>query len=83
MQKTGDFRDIDTDFRTGMPEVRIYPDRELATESGVTVDTIADTGSVLELRRDFGPGMVTALGRVQGRPVGIVMPPALDPGAAT
>jgi hydrophobe/amphiphile efflux-1 (HAE1) family protein len=43
MNQTGDFRDIDTDFRTGMPEVRIYPDRELATESGVTVDTIAST----------------------------------------
>jgi len=43
MKQTGDFRDIDTDFRTGMPEVRIYPDRELATQSGVTVDTIAGT----------------------------------------
>jgi len=43
MQKTGDFRDIDTDFRTGMPEVRIYPDRELATMSGVTVNAIANT----------------------------------------
>ena len=43
MKQTGDFRDIDTDFRTGMPEVRIYPDRELATESGVTVDAIAST----------------------------------------
>jgi multidrug efflux pump subunit AcrB len=43
MQKTGNFRDIDTDFRTGMPEVRIYPDRALATESGVTVDAIAST----------------------------------------
>jgi hydrophobe/amphiphile efflux-1 (HAE1) family protein len=43
MKQTGEFRDIDTDFRTGMPEVRIYPDRALATESGVTVDTIANT----------------------------------------
>jgi hydrophobe/amphiphile efflux-1 (HAE1) family protein len=43
MKKSGDFRDIDTDFRTGMPEVRIYPDRALATESGVSVNTIADT----------------------------------------
>ncbi len=25
MNKTGEFRDIDTDFRAGMPEVRIYP----------------------------------------------------------
>jgi hydrophobe/amphiphile efflux-1 (HAE1) family protein len=43
MNQTGDFRDIDRDFRTGMPEVRIYPDRELATLSGVTVDAIAST----------------------------------------
>jgi len=43
MKETGDFRDIDTDFRTGMPEVRIYPDRALATLSGVTVDAIAST----------------------------------------
>ena len=43
MNQTGDFRDIDTDFRTGMPEVRIYPDRALATASGVSVDTIAAT----------------------------------------
>jgi HAE1 family hydrophobic/amphiphilic exporter-1 len=43
MKQTGDFRDIDTDFRTGMPEVRIYPDRALATISGVTVDAIAST----------------------------------------
>jgi HAE1 family hydrophobic/amphiphilic exporter-1 len=43
MEQTGDFRDIDTDFRTGMPEVRIYPDRALATASGVSVDTIANT----------------------------------------
>ena len=43
MKATGDFRDIDTDFRTGMPEVRIYPDRALATASGVTVDAIAST----------------------------------------
>ena len=43
MKQTGDFQDIDTDFRVGMPEVRIYPDRELATQSGVTVDAIAGT----------------------------------------
>jgi HAE1 family hydrophobic/amphiphilic exporter-1 len=43
MNQTGDFRDIDTDFRNGMPEVRIFPDRQLATLSGVTVDTIAST----------------------------------------
>jgi acetyl-CoA carboxylase carboxyltransferase component len=41
------------------------------------VEGLADTGSVLELRRGFGAGMVTALARVEGRPLGVV---ANDPG---
>jgi acetyl-CoA carboxylase carboxyltransferase component len=36
------------------------------------VEALADTGSVLELRAGFGRGMVTALARVAGRPLGIV-----------
>ncbi len=36
------------------------------------VELVADTGSVLELRRDFGVGVVTALVRVEGRPMGLV-----------
>jgi acetyl/propionyl-CoA carboxylase alpha subunit/acetyl-CoA carboxylase carboxyltransferase component len=36
------------------------------------VETLADTDSVLELRRGFGAGMVTALARVEGRPLGVV-----------
>ncbi|MGH8012589.1 MAG: carboxyl transferase domain-containing protein [Candidatus Binataceae bacterium] len=36
------------------------------------IETMADAGSVLELRRHFGLGMVTALVRVEGRPLGIV-----------
>jgi acetyl-CoA carboxylase carboxyltransferase component len=35
------------------------------------LETIADTGSVLELRRDFGRSIVTALARIEGRPVGV------------
>jgi acetyl-CoA carboxylase carboxyltransferase component len=34
--------------------------------------TLFDEGSVLELRDGFGPGMLTALARVDGRPLGIV-----------
>ena len=45
--------------------LRIYDVREV-------IETLADTDSVLELRRGFGPGMVTALARVEGRPLGIV-----------
>jgi acetyl/propionyl-CoA carboxylase alpha subunit/acetyl-CoA carboxylase carboxyltransferase component len=36
------------------------------------IEALVDTGSVLELRRGFGHGMVTALARIEGRPVGIV-----------
>ena len=36
------------------------------------LDTLLDQGSVLELRRGFGRGMITALARVDGRPLGIV-----------
>jgi acetyl/propionyl-CoA carboxylase alpha subunit/acetyl-CoA carboxylase carboxyltransferase component len=36
------------------------------------LDSLADLDSVLELRRDFAPGMVTALARIEGRPVGII-----------
>jgi multidrug efflux pump subunit AcrB len=35
--------DIDTDYRLGMPEVRVAPDREKANERGVTVASIANT----------------------------------------
>src|SRR5438270_1751690 len=36
------------------------------------VHTLFDEGSVLELRAGFGPGMLTALARVDGQPLGIV-----------
>jgi acetyl-CoA carboxylase carboxyltransferase component len=36
------------------------------------VRTLFDTDSVLELRRGFAPGMLTALARVDGRPLGVV-----------
>lgn len=36
------------------------------------IDTLADTGSVLELRPNWGVGMITALARIDGRPIGII-----------
>ena len=36
------------------------------------LETIADEDSVLELRRDFGVGIVTALIRIEGRPFGVI-----------
>ena len=54
-------------LRSIIPEnrLRIYEVRSV-------IDTLADTGSVLELRRGFGLGMVTALIRIEGRPLGVV-----------
>ncbi len=36
------------------------------------IETIADVGSVLELRPKFGLAMVTAFIRIEGRPVGVI-----------
>lgn len=36
------------------------------------IEILADTGSVLELRREFGVGIVTALLRLEGRPLGLI-----------
>jgi acetyl-CoA carboxylase carboxyltransferase component len=36
------------------------------------IEALADTASVLELRAGFAPGMLTALAKVEGRPLGIV-----------
>ena len=54
-------------LRRIVPEnrLRVYDIREV-------IHTLADTGSVLELRPSFGLGMVTALVRIEGRPVGIL-----------
>jgi acetyl-CoA carboxylase carboxyltransferase component len=40
------------------------------------IETLCDTGSVLELRRAFGRSLVTALVRIEGRPMGLL---ASDP----
>jgi acetyl/propionyl-CoA carboxylase alpha subunit len=54
-------------LRRAIPENRrrVYDVRSV-------IDTLADAGSVLELRRHFGLGMVTALVRIEGRPLGII-----------
>lgn len=43
MKKTDLFQDVDSDYLSGMPEVRIYPDRDKAFEHGVSISTIATT----------------------------------------
>jgi acetyl-CoA carboxylase carboxyltransferase component len=46
--------------------------RKRAYEVREVLRTLCDEDSVLELRDGFGAGMVTALARVEGRPLGIV-----------
>jgi acetyl-CoA carboxylase carboxyltransferase component len=48
------------------------PERRRAYKIRPIIDRLADTGSVLELRPDFGRSVVTALARFEGKPVGIV-----------
>ncbi len=55
------------ELRNVIPENRLR-----AYDIRKAVAGIADTDSVLELRRGFGHGMVTALARVEGVPVGII-----------
>lgn len=54
-------------LREAVPEnrKRVYDVRAI-------IDRLFDVDSVLELRRGFAPGMVTALARLDGRPVGVL-----------
>jgi acetyl/propionyl-CoA carboxylase alpha subunit/acetyl-CoA carboxylase carboxyltransferase component len=54
-------------LRRVVPEnrLRVYDVREV-------IDTLADTDSVLEIRRGFGLGMITAFIRIEGRPIGVI-----------
>jgi acetyl-CoA carboxylase carboxyltransferase component len=54
-------------LRHAVPEnrLRLYDMRQI-------IDTLADTGSVLELRAKFGIGLITAFIRVEGRPMGVI-----------
>ncbi|HZQ39075.1 MAG TPA: carboxyl transferase domain-containing protein, partial [Dehalococcoidia bacterium] len=52
---------------------RIVPENRLRVYNvRHVIETLADVGSVLELRPKFGVGMVTALIRVEGRTVGVI-----------
>jgi acetyl/propionyl-CoA carboxylase alpha subunit len=54
-------------LRTIIPE-----NRRRVYDVRTVIETLADEASVLELRRAFGSGMVIALARVEGHPIGIV-----------
>ena len=55
------------EMRHIVPEnrVRMYDVREV-------IDTLADVDSVLEIRKDFGIGIITALIRIEGKPMGLI-----------
>ena len=51
----------------------LIPENRLRVyESRKVIGTLADAGSVLELRPDFAPGMLTALIRIEGAPFGLI-----------
>lgn len=54
-------------LRRAIPEnrLRVYDIRNV-------IDLIADEDSVLELRREFGVGMITAFIRIEGKPFGLI-----------
>lgn len=45
--------------------LRLYDMREI-------IDTVADVDSVLEIRKDFGVGVITCFIRVEGKPMGVI-----------
>jgi acetyl-CoA carboxylase carboxyltransferase component len=52
---------------------RLVPENRLRMyDVRKVIRTMADTDSVLELRPKFGLAMVTALARIEGRPIGII-----------
>lgn len=54
-------------LRGAVPE-----DRKRAYDMRRLLATLADTDSVMELRRGFAPGMITALARIDGHPFGVI-----------
>ena len=51
----------------------LIPENRLRVyESRKVIETLADKGSVLELRPEFGPGMLTAFIRIEGQPFGLI-----------
>lgn len=54
-------------LRHALPE-----DRTRTYDIRLLISLLADKDSVLELRRGYGHGIVTALARIEGRPIGII-----------
>lgn len=43
LNQEGFTEDLDTDFKMGIPELKIYPDREAMSERGVSVESVSTT----------------------------------------
>ncbi|MDQ3544122.1 MAG: biotin carboxylase, partial [Actinomycetota bacterium] len=69
--------DDQTLLRSIVPE-----DRKRTYDIRSAIDVLFDTDSVLELRRDFGVGIITTLARLEGRPVGVLANNPLHLGGA-
>jgi acetyl-CoA carboxylase carboxyltransferase component len=64
-------------LRVAVPESRVR-----AYDVRAVLEILADTGSLLELRPEFGAGIVTALVRIAGRPLGLIANNPLHLGGA-
>ncbi|MCX6564505.1 MAG: efflux RND transporter permease subunit [Candidatus Aminicenantes bacterium] len=47
LRESGIVQDLDSDYRIGQPELRIQPDRAMASDIGVTIDEVATTLNAL------------------------------------
>lgn len=66
--RTGDWSCADQRLlRHAVPENRLR-----AYDVRPIIETLADAGSVLELRPSFGRGMITAFARIEGIPIGLI-----------
>ncbi|MBW2297140.1 MAG: carbamoyl-phosphate synthase large subunit [Deltaproteobacteria bacterium] len=61
----------------------LIPENRLrAYDVRTVIDTLADIGTVLELRREFGVGVVAAFIRIEGRPFGLIANNSMHLGGA-
>ncbi len=76
MRASGLVTDVDTDYRVGMPEVQVVPDRNKAADLGVSMAAIGET-----INAAIGGARVGKF-KDQGRRFDIRVPPARPPAPA-